>query len=120
MFDNIRAMLVDTCDIQRPSVAIDKATIQDRRVPQYTTVGSSVQCWFEPSATEYKFNQQVGQVPVRRSTVYFAGQTDLKEGDRLKNLKEGTYWLVEDVMDYTSQGFHMYAMVRLHNVAMGT
>jgi hypothetical protein len=120
MYDNIRAMLVDLCDIQRSQVAIDKATIQDRRVAKYDTVLSGVSCWFEASTTEYKFNNQLGQFPVMRSTVYFNGGTDIKEGDRLKNLKDNSMWLVEDVMDYTSQGFHLYVMVRRHNPSMGT
>ena len=120
MFDNIRSLLVDSCDIQRAQVTIDKATIQDRRVAQFQTIASGVSCWFEPGMTDYQYNKQLGQLPIRRATVHFTGGTNVKEGDRLKNLKDNTIWLVIDVMDYTSQGFAMYCPVHQINPAMGT
>jgi hypothetical protein len=120
MLDNIRSMLVDTCDVERAQVAVDKPTIQDRRVSQYATILAGVACWFEPGTTDYQYNKQLGQFPVRRATVHFSGGLDIREGDRLKKLDDGTFWLVTDVMDYTSQGFHLYAPVRQHNPSMGT
>jgi hypothetical protein len=120
MFDNIRSLLVDSCDVQRAQVAVDKAPIQDRRVSQYNTVLSGVACWFEPGTTDYQYNKQLGQVPIRRATVHFTGGLDIREGDRLKKLDDGSIWLISDVMDYSSQGFAMFCQVRQHNPAMGT
>jgi len=120
MFDNILSMLVDLCDIQRADVRVDNGSIQDRRVAKYDTVGPSVQCWFEPGHTNYAMNNLVGQQPVAGATVHFQGRTDVQEGDQLKKLSDGSIWLVLDVMDYSSQGFHTYCQVVKKQYAIGT
>lgn len=120
MFDNIRALLVDVCDIQRADVDVDATVIRDRRVAKYDDVLTSVACWFDPGSVNYVYNDQLGQVAIKSFTVYFAGQTDLREGDRLKRTVNSVvvYYLVEEVQDYTSQGMHMVARVKEKKYAM--
>jgi hypothetical protein len=120
MYDNIRAFLVDSCDIQRADVRIDATTIKDRRVAKYDTVSAGVKCWFEPGSTSYDYGDLVGQQPVESFTVYFVGKTDVRAGDRLKNLKNLKYYIVKGIQDYSSQGMHITCQTTEMSYAMGT
>jgi hypothetical protein len=119
VFDNIRPYLVDSVDIERADVQINTSTIKDRRVAKYDVIASAVPTWLEPGATQYIYGDQLGQTPVRSSTAYFIGGTDVREGDRLKDLKTGKYHLVKDVADYTNQGMHVVCQVVEKAYAMG-
>lgn len=118
MLDNIRALLVDVCDIQRPQVNVSAGTIQDRQVTQYNTVTAAVPCWFEVQSVSYDYNHLMGQQPTRRGSVYFVGGTGVKEGDRLAK-SDGTYWLVDGVINYSSQGMHIHCTTYQLNYSKG-
>lgn len=119
MFDNIKPLLVDTVDIERADVDINTATIRDRRVAKYDVVAAGVATWLEPGSTNYVNNAQLGQRPTQTRTAYFVGNTNVREGDRLKDLKTGKYWLVKDVADYSNQGMHIVCQVIEMAYAMG-
>lgn len=120
MLDNIRFLLVHTCDVQRPDTDVNISVIRDRHVAKYDTVASAAACWFDPTSVNYVFNDQLGQVPIKSFTVYFVGGTNIREGDRLKKTVSGTttYYLVKQVQDYSDQGMHIVTQVEEKKYAM--
>ena len=117
MSQEVRSSLIHTCDIQRPDIQVDTGTTRDRRIAKYDDVSTSVPCWFEPTGTEYNFNEQLGQIAIKSFNIHFLSGQDIKAGDRLK--KSTTYYLVQDVTDNTDQEFHIVAVVVQKEYAAG-
>lgn len=120
MKDNINFLLVHTCDIERADVDIDTSLIRDRRIAKWDVIAANARCWFDPTSTSYIFNDQLGQQPIKTFTVYFVGDTDVREGDRLKRTVNGAtvYSLVRQVQDYSDQGMHVVCQVEEKRYAM--
>jgi hypothetical protein len=114
--DAIRFLLKHICDIQRPDVQVNTSTIRDRRVAKYDDIATSVPCWFEPGGVSYNSSDQFGQVPIKNFAVHFRKGVDVKEGDRL--LKGSIYYLVQQVVDNSDQGFHVTCQVVEKKYAM--
>lgn len=101
---------IHQCNVERAEVDIATSTIRDVRITSYQTVAENVGCWFESLGEALIEDDRLGRVNVARFNVWMPPTTDVHAGDRLKKGTE--YFLVEEMRDYSEEGFHKVLMVR--------
>lgn len=114
--------LIHRCDIQRATVAPVTAPITDRKITKWGTIKQNARCWFDDGGKAAVRNRLLGQVPVGRWTVWFAGGTDVLASDRLRRVtRTGAirFYEVESVTDHVDEGGMCIATVVEKNFAMG-
>lgn len=107
--------MIHRCDVQRATIVVDVTNIRDRRISAYATVEANVPCWFEHHGASLVRDGELGRIGVDRYSVYFEGRVDVQINDRL--LKGSTYYVVEDVQNYSEEHFHRTAIVRKQGYA---
>ncbi len=104
------SFFIHQCNVERASLDIPTATIRDIRLVQWTTIATDVSCWFESLGESTVENEQLGRVPVAMFNVWLPPDTDVHATDRLKKGTE--YFIVDEVRDFSEEGFHKVAVVR--------
>jgi len=107
------SFLIHKCNIERSQLIADVSNIRDRRIERWNVLYSNVRCWFEHQNSSIIDGDQFGRVPVERYNVWFEGNASILPNDRLN--KGGTYYIVEGVLDFSSEDWHKMAQVRKMN-----